>query len=117
MLSRRALLFSLLQKPRPNLVLFISDDHGFRDSPIYGNRDVRTPNLDRIAKQGVVFNHAFTNSPTCVPSRAILMSGLMSVHNGVQGNHGQMHPNVKTLPSYLTALGYQVTLEPLEAAG
>lgn len=108
MLSRRTLLFSLLQRPRPNLVLFLSDDHGFRDSPIYGNRDVRTPNLDRIAKQGLVFTHAFTNSPTCVPSRAILMSGLMSVHNGVQGNHGQMHPDVKTLPTYLKALGYQI---------
>lgn len=93
---------------RPNIVLFISDDHGRLDTPIYGSRVVRTPTLERLAAAGTVFENAFCGSPTCVPSRAILASGLMSVRNGVEANHTQMRPSVRTLPSYLAPLGYRV---------
>ena len=93
---------------RPHIVLFLSDDHGQRDSGIYGSSIVRTPNLDRIAKAGLRFTHAFVGSPTCTPSRAILFSGLTSVHNGAQANHTYLQPNVKTLPQYLAPLGYRL---------
>jgi len=93
---------------RPNIVLFISDDHGLLDTPVYGSRAVRTPALERLAASGTVFENAFCGSPTCVPSRAILASGLMSVRNGVEANHTQMRPDVRTLPSYLAPLDYRV---------
>ena len=93
---------------RPNVVLFISDDHGYFDSPVYGSRVVRTPVLERLAAAGTVFENAFCGSPTCVPSRAILASGLMSVRNGVQANHADMRRDVRTLPSYMADLGYRV---------
>ncbi|MCC7175478.1 MAG: sulfatase [Bryobacterales bacterium] len=92
----------------PNIALFIADDHGLLDTPVYGSRVVRTPTLDRLAASGMVFENAFAGSPTCVPSRAILTSGLMSVRNGVEANHTQMKPDVRTLPSYLASLGYRV---------
>ncbi len=92
----------------PNLVLFISDDHGWRDSPVYGSRAVRTPNLERLAAAGAVFTNAFGGSPTCVPSRAIVMSGLMPARNGSEPNHVPMKAGLKTLPTYLKELGYRV---------
>jgi arylsulfatase A-like enzyme len=93
---------------RPHVVLFISDDHGWFDSPVYGNTDVRTPALERLAAAGAVFTRAFVGSPSCVPSRAVLMTGLMSARNGCVPNHAGLRPGVATLPTYLKALGYRV---------
>ena len=93
---------------RPNLVLFLSDDHGVLDTPVYGGDDVRTPYLERLAAEGLVFDRAFVGSPSCVPSRAVLMSGLMPARNGAQANHTELSAGVATLPTYLDELGYQV---------
>ncbi|MCC7196359.1 MAG: sulfatase [Gemmatimonadaceae bacterium] len=93
---------------RPNLVLFLSDDHGYFDSPVYGSKAVRTPAMERIASEGTVFENAFAGSPTCVPSRAIMMTGLYSPRNGAKANHTQLGENVRVLPSYLKERGYRV---------
>lgn len=93
---------------QPNLVLFLSDDHGYFDSPPYGSKVVRTPALQELANEGMLFTHAFTTSPCCVPSRASLMSSLHNMRNGVIGNHQEMKPGIRTMPSYLKALGYRV---------
>lgn len=95
------------ERTRPNIVLFLADDHGYFDSSVYGSRVVRTPALERLAAAGMVFENAFCGSPTCVPSRAILATGLMSVRNGVEANHTDMRPGVRTLPSYMAELGYR----------
>lgn len=93
---------------RPNLVLFLADDHGYWDSPVYGAKDVRTPNLEALAHEGMVFENAFTASPTCVPSRAVLMSGMYPARNGAMPNHSGLTPGVPTMPTYLKELGYEV---------
>ncbi|MBL8179467.1 MAG: sulfatase [Bryobacterales bacterium] len=114
-MKRRTLLAMAASAPsfaaetkRPNLVLFLSDDHGYFDSPVYGSKVVRTPALQQLAEEGMVFSHAFTTSPCCVPSRAALMSSLHNMRNGVIGNHQEMKPGIRTMPSYLNALGYRV---------
>ncbi len=116
MISRRGLLAlpaiglragAQAAKSRPHLVLFISDDHGYLDSSVYGSKVVRTPNMQELAAEGVTMTGAFCGTPTCVPSRAVLMSGLHSARNGAEANHTQMRVSVKTLPTYLKALGYQ----------
>ena len=61
----------------PNIVVFISDDHGYLDSRVAGAADVRTPNLLRLAEAGMTLTHAFAASPSCAPSRAALLTGLM----------------------------------------
>jgi N-sulfoglucosamine sulfohydrolase len=53
---------------KPNIVLFLSDDHGWRDSGCYGNNDVRTPNIDRLAKEGMRFTHAYVALPQSAPT-------------------------------------------------
>jgi arylsulfatase A-like enzyme len=61
--------------PRPNLVLVLADDLGINDLACYGRREHRTPNLDRLAGQGMRFTCAYTAQPICSPSRAALMTG------------------------------------------
>lgn len=114
MLSRRAFVAAAAtsigraQSPRPNLVLFLSDDHGYLDSPVYGSRAIRTPHLEKLAASGLAFSHAFSGAAICIPSRAILASGLCSHRNGAIANGRDMRADIKTLPSYLTEAGYQV---------
>ena len=70
--------------PRPNIVLAIADDWSFPHAGIYGDRTVRTPNFDRIAREGTRFTHAFVASPSCTPSRGALLSG-QAVHRLGEG--------------------------------
>lgn len=90
-----------------NVVLIISDDHGWRDSECCGNTDVSTPNLDRLAREGMRFTHAFAASTLCSPSRAVIDTGLMPFRNGGHVFGGHVHPGVKTIAHYFRALGYE----------
>lgn len=101
---------SAMPGKRPDIILFVSDDHGYEDSGAYGNTVVRTPNLDRLASESMRFTHAFAGSPTCTPSRSVLYTGLMPMRNGAHANHSSVHPEIRSLPHYLKALGYRVVL-------
>jgi uncharacterized sulfatase len=92
----------------PNLVVFISDDHGFLDSSVAGASEFNTPNLERLASAGMQLSHAFSTSPSCAPSRASLLTGLMPMRSGSMLNHEPPRRNVKKLPAYLRELGYEV---------
>lgn len=95
---------------RPNVVIFIADDLGWHDMGTYGNRDVRTPNIDKLATEGTKFNRAFAASPTCAPSRSALFTGLYPMRNGAHANHSIIEPNVRTWPQYLSDLGYRTVI-------
>ena len=94
--------------PRPDIVIFLSDDHGYLDSEVYGAKDVRTPNMSRLARAGMTFTHCFVASPSCAPSRAALLTGLMPARNGAEANHSKPRAEIKKLPAYLQDLGYEV---------
>lgn len=94
--------------PKPNIVVFIADDHSLRDSSVYGATDVRTPNMRRLSAAGMTFGRAFVASPSCAPSRAALLTGLMPARNGAEPNHSRPRPGIKLLPAYLHARGYEV---------
>lgn len=68
--------------PRPNVVLFLADDQGWGDLSIHGNTNVRTPNIDALARGGAAFHHFFV-SPVCSPTRAELLTGRYHVRSGV----------------------------------
>ena len=93
---------------RPNIVIFISDDHTLRDSSVYGSKDISTPHMDRLAAAGLVFERAFAPSPSCAPSRGAILTGLMPARNGAEPNHAEPRPDIKKLPAYLQELGYEV---------
>jgi N-sulfoglucosamine sulfohydrolase len=93
---------------KPNLVVFICDDLGSLDTTPYGATDVRTPNIQRLASRGLKFSQAFVASPSCAPSRAALLTGLMPARNGAEPNHTRPREEIKKLPKYLQELGYEV---------
>jgi len=68
---------------RPNIVFIFIDDMGWRDVGFMGSRYYETPNIDRLASQGMVFTNAYANAPNCAPSRACLLSGQYSPRHGV----------------------------------
>ncbi len=68
-----------LAAQKPNILFLLSDDHSYPYLGCYGNKDVRTPNLDRLASQGMRFDRMFVGCPQCVPSRACLMTGRSAV--------------------------------------
>jgi N-sulfoglucosamine sulfohydrolase len=93
---------------KPNIVVFLSDDHSLLDSTVYGSKDVKTPAMERLASAGMTFERAFVVSPSCAPSRASLLTGLMPVRSGAEANHSKARPEIKKLPAYLKELGYEV---------
>jgi arylsulfatase A-like enzyme/GH43 family beta-xylosidase len=93
---------------RPNMVVFLSDDHTWRDSSVYGSTDIQTPNMARLAEAGMTFGQAFVASPTCAPSRAAMLTGMYPARNGAEPNHSRPAADLKKLPAYLQELGYEV---------
>src|SRR5215475_14442193 len=75
-------------EPRPNIVFILADDLGYGDLGCYGQEKIRTPNLDRLAKDGMQFTHCYAGSTVCAPSRCALMTGLHTGHCRVRGNGG-----------------------------
>ena len=69
--------------PRPNVVVIVSDDHGYADLSCYGHpKEIRTPNIDRIARRGVRFAQGYASAYVCAPTRAALMTGRYSQRYG-----------------------------------
>lgn len=97
-----------VQQRQPNIVVFLADDLGYRDTTPGGDRDARTPNLAKLAAEGLSFDQAFVASPACAPSRAALLTGLMPARNGAEANHDKARDDVRKLPAYLRAQGSQV---------
>lgn len=93
---------------RPNIVVFLSDDHTRTDSSLYGSTDLKTPQMERLAAAGMTFDNAFVASPSCAPSRAAMLTGLMPARNGAEPNHSRPRAEIKKLPKYLQELGYEV---------
>ncbi|PHN08469.1 sulfatase family protein [Flavilitoribacter nigricans] len=98
------------QSERPNMIIFISDDQSSMDVACYGNPDVRTPHMDRLAAEGMRFTSAYAATPMCAPSRSNMFTGLYPFRNGSQMNHFAVHPNTRMLPDYLQELGYRVVI-------
>ncbi|MCY4568266.1 MAG: sulfatase [Candidatus Poribacteria bacterium] len=95
---------------RPNIVVYLSDDHGWEYLGCYGNAQIQTPHLDSLAKEGVRFTHAFTPTPTCAPSRSTLYTGLYPARHGAMGNHTACHAHLEALPQTLRGFGYRVAI-------
>jgi uncharacterized sulfatase len=93
---------------KPDIVVFLADDHGFGDSTVYGATDVRTPSMQRLAAEGMTFMEAFVASPSCSPSRAALLTGLMPARNGAEANQTHKRDGVRSLTEDLKQLGYQL---------
>lgn len=94
--------------PRPNILLIYSDDHGWADLGIQGvDRDIRTPNLDQLAKDGVRFTRGYASAPQCMPSRAAVITGRYQQRFGLEDNNkGPLPLSEITIAERLKPAGY-----------
>ncbi len=71
---------------RPNIIIIISDDHAYQTISAYGSKLMQTPNIDRLANEGAIFNKAYVTNSICGPSRAVILTGKYSHKNGFKDN-------------------------------
>ena len=95
---------------RPNILFIFSDQHNARVLGHAGDPVIRTPNLDRLADESVVFARAYCQNPLCVPSRTTLMTGQYCRTHGLYENPDIMEPNSPTFPRTLATVGYRTCL-------
>jgi uncharacterized sulfatase len=98
------------RKANPNFLIIIADDCTYNDLPLYGGPNARTPNIDRLAREGLTFNRAYLAEAMCQPCRSELYTGLYPLSNGCAWNHSASRPEVRSLPDYLRPLVYRVGL-------
>jgi arylsulfatase A-like enzyme len=99
-----------MERPRPNILFIMSDDHAQRAISAYTDELIQTPNLDRIANEGMLFRNSFVTNSICAPSRAAIMTGKYSHLNGKIDNLGPFNPNQWTFPEELHDAGYRTSL-------
>ena len=94
-------------KRTPN-ILFVTTDQQRRDTlGCYGNAQIKTPHIDRLANSGVVFDRAYCESPICLPARVTMITGKKSVHHGVTLHNSSMRDGENTLGDVLQGHGYR----------
>ena len=116
MLNRRqflgtlgAALPTLAQTQKPNIVFILADDLGYGDLGCYGQAQIATPNLDRLASEGMRFTQSYAGSTVCAPSRCCLMTGMHTGHARIRGNGPDipLRPEDRTIPEMLKTAGYR----------
>ena len=98
---------------RPNIVFIFSDDHATHAIGAYGGLYQAinpTPNIDRLAREGMLFENSFCTNSICGPSRAVILTGKHSHKNGFMNNGNRFNPDQTTFPKLLQACGYQTAL-------
>lgn len=97
------------KKTKPNIIYILADDLGYGDLGCYGQKEIKTPNLDNMAAEGVRFTRHYSGSTVCAPSRAVLMSGLHTGNVKIRGNQPtvEMDSTDITLANVLKSVGYK----------
>ncbi len=95
---------------RPNVLFLFTDDHASHAMSCYGSKVNQTPNLDRIAKGGMLFQNCFATNALCGPSRAVILTGKYSHLNGFLQNGDQFDGSQQTFPKLLQKAGYQTAI-------
>src|SRR5690349_8808190 len=93
---------------KPNLIFVMADDLGYGELGCFGSKEIATPNLDRMAKEGMKFTRFYAGSTVCAPSRSVLMTGKHTGHTRVRGNANQsLPPQDLTVAELLKQAGYK----------
>ncbi|MCX6299158.1 MAG: sulfatase-like hydrolase/transferase [Bacteroidetes bacterium] len=95
---------------KPDVLFFIADDMTSVDCEPYGNPDVKTPNLSKLASQGICFDNMNNATAMCGPTRQSLYTGIFPVKNGSYPNHSKVYDNVISIFHHFKDLGYRVAL-------
>ncbi len=101
---------SSIHEKSPNILVIVTDDQSKIDLGAYGNEEIKTPNMDKLATESMRFELAFTSTAMCVPSRSSLFTGLHPMRHGAHPNHAPIKSNVSSVARYMGDLGYKVGL-------
>ncbi len=104
---------AVITEKKPNIIYIMADDHTTQGFGIYGSRLAKlnpTPTLDKIAKEGIIFDNCFVSNSICTPSRAAIITGQNSQLNGVLDLDGRIEPARQFLPIEMKKLGYQTAV-------
>ena len=96
--------------PRPNILFVFTDDHAIRAVSAYGSKINSTPNMDRLAREGMIFRNSFVTNSICAPSRAVILTGKYSHLNGIIDNRSVFDGSQQTMPKLLQQKGYQTAV-------
>jgi len=95
---------------QPNILFIFTDDHATQAISAYGSQINNTPNIDRLAREGMIFNRCYVTNSICAPSRAVIQTGKYSHLNGVHTNQQDFDGTQQTFPKLLQQHGYQTAL-------
>jgi arylsulfatase A-like enzyme len=93
-------------RQKPNIIVIMTDDHAIQAISAYGSKLIKTPNLDRLANEGIRFNQAYVTNSICAPARAVLLTGKFSHLNSVTDNADVFDSTQVTFPKILQMHGY-----------
>ena len=99
-----------MAQAKPNILFVMADQLAASALPFHGHKLVKTPNLSRLAAEGVVFENCYSTSPLCAPARASVMNGLLPSRTGVYDNAAEFPSAIPTWAHYLRYLGYRTCL-------
>lgn len=99
-----------VQPDKPNIVFFLADDCTNWDIGCYGSVDSKTPNIDKLAEQGMKFTRCYQAAPMCSPTRHNIYTGIYPVKTGAYPNHTRAVDGTESIVQYLRPLGYRVAL-------
>jgi arylsulfatase A-like enzyme len=99
-----------LKQKRPNILFIMSDDHAAQAISCFGSPLIRTPHIDRIAQEGILFKNSFVTNSICAPSRAVMLTGRYSHVNGLRDNRDEFDGSQETFPKLLRRAGYETFL-------
>lgn len=99
-------LFAQNSADRPNIIVFIADDISWDDFGIYGNKDVQTPNIDKLGREGIRFDNTILTTSSCSPSRISIMTGRYPHNTGAAELHTEPRREFKSIASQLRNKGY-----------
>jgi arylsulfatase A-like enzyme len=94
----------------PNIIFIMTDDHAFQAISAYDETLIKTPNIDRLAEEGMRFDRAFVTNSICAPSRAVILTGKHSHLNGIRDNGNRFDSTQQTFPKILRANGYTTAM-------
>jgi N-sulfoglucosamine sulfohydrolase len=104
------LLSQVNQTKKINIVFILADDCTNWDIGCYGSKDSKTPNIDKLASEGIQFNRCYQSAPMCTPTRHNIYTGMYPVKTGAYPNHSNAYPDTKSIVQYLKPLGYRVAI-------
>ncbi len=98
------------EKKRPNILFIMTDDHTTQAMSCYGGRLIETPNMDRLAREGMRFENCYATNALSGPSRACILTGKFSHENGFTDNASHFNGDQQTFPKLLQNAGYETAM-------